>query len=157
LRVLDLTGPVDAPDDLVIPPGAYDPDLPRCWLCGRREGFEHDTAEDLVDPPNRHQFTTSAGAVAAISPELRARCRTEYLDGVQTGRARRGLELLTPAELDATFTPFDPPPEPGRASPKELAEVARRYPELPAEFRHEYALRARAAAERRVERESKRS
>jgi hypothetical protein len=157
LRVIDLTGPGDAPPEVGAPPGAYDPDLPRCWVCGRRQGWEHDTAEGRVPESERHGWQAGPGGVAALSPDLRAACRAEYLDGVQTGRARRGQVLLTPTELDATYTPFDPPTEPGRATPRELSEVARRYPDLPAQFHEEYALRARGALDRRAEREAKRA
>jgi hypothetical protein len=47
-------------------------------------------------------------------------------------------------------------PEPGRPTPRELADIRRRYPDLPAEHWEAYALRARAATERRREREGTR-
>jgi hypothetical protein len=150
LRVLDLTTPVGAP------PGAYGPDVPRCWVCGRRQGWEHDTAETAPDLAERHVFAPGPGVVGPLTPEVRAVCRGEFLDGLQTGRVRRGEPLLTGAELDATFTPFDPVPEPGRPTPRELADIRRRYPDLPAEHWEAYALRARAATERRREREGTR-
>jgi hypothetical protein len=153
LRVLDMTAPVDAPAGVVVPPGAYEPDVPRCWVCGRRQGWEHDTAESKVSDGDQHEWQSSAGVVATMTPELRQLCRDAYLDGVQTGRARRGEPLLDAAGLEATFTPFDPPAEPGHATPKELAEIRRRYPELPAEHWHEYAIRAREATARRIDRE----
>jgi DNA-directed RNA polymerase subunit N (RpoN/RPB10) len=158
VRVIDLTGPVDLPAGWGgPPPGAYDPDAARCWVCGRREGWEHDTAESRVADTESHPFQTGPGGIGELSPELRALCRVGYLEGVQTGRVRRGLGLLTPTELAATYTPFDPAPDPGQPSPRELGEIARQYPELPVEFHAEYAMRARAAAERRVEREGKRA
>jgi hypothetical protein len=156
LRIIDLTPPAADPDPVGAPVGAYAPDLARCWICGRRAGWEHDTAESRVPDTERHPFQDGPGAVHALDPGLRATCRTEYLEGVQTGRARRGQPLLTPDQLSATYTPFDPPAEPGQPTPRELADIARTYPDLPEEFHPEYALRARGAHERRVARETNR-
>ena len=147
-RVIDLTGPVGVDGEVVVPQGAYSDALPKCWICGRRRGWEHDTTTGGVPAGDRHEFSPRGeGVTVGPMPDG----FRDYVGACMAARAAGNPYPVAPWMPGGYIDPEAAAPAPRgpvRVEAPAALSIHDVYPNLPPELAAEYESRATAARDR---------